>query len=94
VRILWLGELLRHHLRAAHVTHVVLSAVNLYCKTKWLDLVSLGECSIIGGGEFVCVVVGGINQISLDSTTSIDIVGLYAAYLTANHLIVLHGTAT
>lgn len=72
----------------------MLSAVNLYCKTKWLDLVSLGECSIIGGDEFVCVVFGGINQISLDSITSIDIVGLYAAYLTANHLIVLHGTAT
>ena len=75
-------------IHADHVTHVVLSAVNLYCKIKWLELVSCGECSIIGG-EFVCVGVGGVNPISLESTTSIDITGLYAGYPTADHLIAL-----
>ncbi len=80
-------------IHADHVTHVVLSACNMYCKIKWLDLVRCGECSIIGG-EFVCIGVGGTSPISLESTTSIDITGLYAGYPTANHLISLYGTAT
>lgn len=80
-------------IHADHVTHVVLSACNMYCKIKWLDLVSCGECSIIGG-EFVCIGAGGTSPISLESTTSIDITGLYAGYPTANHLIALYGTAT
>ena len=76
---------------ADHVTHVVLSAVNLYCQSKWVELVSCGENSIIGG-EFVCIGAGGTNPITLDSTTSIDITGLYSAYPTSNHLIALYNS--
>ena len=76
---------------ADHVTHVVLSAVNLYCKTKWLSLVSCGECSVVGG-EFVCLGVGSTSPISLDSTTSIDITGLYSSYPTSNHMMALYNT--